>query len=222
MTPSLRTLKSFFCSKLIKLFVVHISVFIIFTLREKFLQEKSYGNLFSMCFLWITLQVIVYLRDNHCQSYWIALMSDNSLVYCSAKPKGNICNIRYYILALHSILALLCPVSKLDGISDLLRLSLLRLYWMEGIEMTGSDFHTIIYSTRYQAVEQHIATRTGSVFSYTLKVIYHPLYSMNNYGLIWGDWLPWDPLRGSYDSQSPHIWGDWLSCDYHMIANHPI
>ena len=34
-----------------------------------------------------------------------------------------------------------------------------------------------------------------------LKVIYHPLYGMNNYVLIWGD---------------------WLSCDPHMIANHPI
>ena len=40
-----------------------------------------------------------------------------------------------------------------------------------------------------------------------LKVIYHPLYGMNNYVLIWGDWLSCDPLRGSHDSQSPHIWG---------------
>ena len=38
-----------------------------------------------------------------------------------------------------------------------------------------------------------------------LPVIYHPLYSMNNYFLIWGDWLSCDPLRGSHDSQSPHI-----------------
>ena len=43
-----------------------------------------------------------------------------------------------------------------------------------------------------------------------LKVIYHPLYGMNNYVLIWGDWLSCDPLRGSHDSQSPHIWG-WLA-----------
>ena len=28
---------------------------------------------------------------------------------------------------------------------------------------------------------------------------------MNNYVLIWGDWLSCDPLRGSHDSQSPHI-----------------
>ena len=39
----------------------------------------------------------------------------------------------------------------------------------------------------------------------SLKVIYHPLYGMNNYILIWGDWLSCDPLRGSHDSQSPHI-----------------
>ena len=39
----------------------------------------------------------------------------------------------------------------------------------------------------------------------TLKVIYHPLYGMNNDVLIWGDWLSCDPLRGSHDSQSPHI-----------------
>ena len=29
----------------------------------------------------------------------------------------------------------------------------------------------------------------------SLKVIYHPLYGMNNYVLIWGDLLSWDPLR---------------------------
>ena len=38
-----------------------------------------------------------------------------------------------------------------------------------------------------------------------LKMIYHPLYGMNNYVLKWGDWLSCDPLRGSHDSQSPHI-----------------
>ena len=48
---------------------------------------------------------------------------------------------------------------------------------------------------------------------YYLNVIYHPLYGMNNYVLIWGDWLSCDPHRGSHDSQSTHIWGDWLSCD---------
>ena len=38
-----------------------------------------------------------------------------------------------------------------------------------------------------------------------LKVIYHPLYGMNNYVLIWDDWLSCDTLRGSHDSRSPHI-----------------
>ena len=42
-----------------------------------------------------------------------------------------------------------------------------------------------------------------------LKVIYHLLYGMNKYVLIWGDWLSCDPLRGSHDSRSPHIWR-WL------------
>ena len=32
-----------------------------------------------------------------------------------------------------------------------------------------------------------------------LKVIYHLLYGMNNYVLIWSDWLSCDPLRGSHD-----------------------
>ena len=36
-------------------------------------------------------------------------------------------------------------------------------------------------------------------------MIYHPLYGMNNYVLIWGDWISCDPLGGSHDSQSPHI-----------------
>ena len=39
---------------------------------------------------------------------------------------------------------------------------------------------------------------------FMLQVIYHPLYGMNNYVLIWGDWLSCDPLRWSHDSQSPH------------------
>ena len=42
-------------------------------------------------------------------------------------------------------------------------------------------------------------------FKHILKVIYHPLYGMNNYVLIWGDWLSCDPLRASHDSQSTHI-----------------
>ena len=51
--------------------------------------------------------------------------------------------------------------------------------------------------------------------SVVLKVIYHPLFGMNIYVLIWGDWLSCDPLRGSHDSQSPPIntcapaWGNF-------------
>ena len=57
----------------------------------------------------------------------------------------------------------------------------------------------------YSFLETHC-----KISSNVLKVIYHPLYGMNNYVLIWGDWLSCDPLRGSHDSQSLHIWGDWL------------
>ena len=50
-----------------------------------------------------------------------------------------------------------------------------------------------------------------------LKVIYHPLYGMNNYVLIWGDRLSCDSLRGSHDSQSPQhlcpiLWQLWFIC----------
>ena len=48
-----------------------------------------------------------------------------------------------------------------------------------------------------------------------LKVIYHPLYGMNNYVLIWGDWLSCDPLRGSHDSQSPTYKGKLVP---HLVA----
>ena len=52
-----------------------------------------------------------------------------------------------------------------------------------------------------------------------LKVIYHPLYGMNNYVLIWGDWLSCDP----YMIANHPIYGviGYLS-EGHMIANHPI
>ena len=83
---------------------------------------------------------------------------------------------------------------------------------VEGNMMTACMWYTVM----------SLKSITG--FSLTLKVIYHPIYSMNkfvtNYHkmghkcfLIWGDWLSCDPLRESHDSQSPHIWGDWLSCD---------
>ena len=71
-----------------------------------------------------------------------------------------------------------------------------------------------------------------------LKVIYHPLYNMNNFVtnklklpqdgfLIWGDWLSCDSLRGSHDSQSPPynygVIGYHVTLSVgHMIANHPI
>ena len=45
------------------------------------------------------------------------------------------------------------------------------------------------------------SSKVGVLETYVvLKVIYHPLYGMNNYVLIWGDWLSCDPLRGSHDS----------------------
>ena len=50
-----------------------------------------------------------------------------------------------------------------------------------------------------------------------LKVIYHPLYGMNNYVLIWGDWLSCDPLR-LYGVIGYHV----TLSEGHMIANHPI
>ena len=54
---------------------------------------------------------------------------------------------------------------------------------------------------KLRALYNHCATS----LSIALKVVYHPLYGINNYVLICGDWLSYDPLRGSYDSQSPHI-----------------
>ena len=39
-----------------------------------------------------------------------------------------------------------------------------------------------------------------------LKVIYHPIYGMNNYVLIWGDWLSCDPLITPYkETLVPHL-----------------
>ena len=65
----------------------------------------------------------------------------------------------------------------------------------------------------------------------TLKVIYHPLYIMNNFETNESklpqdgtqvfphmvDWLSCNPLRESHHqspiTNHPIIWGDWLSCD---------
>ena len=49
------------------------------------------------------------------------------------------------------------------------------------------------------------ASETSRYLRAGVKVIYHPLYGINNFVLIWGDWLSCDPLRGSHDSQSPQI-----------------
>ena len=53
--------------------------------------------------------------------------------------------------------------------------------------------------------EIFIITKKYTAAKNILKLIYHPLYGKNNYVLIWGDWLSCDSLRGSHDSQSPHI-----------------
>ena len=59
-----------------------------------------------------------------------------------------------------------------------------------------------------------------------LKVIYHPLYGMNNYVVIWGDWLSCDPLRGSHDQPITPYMGvigyHVTLSEGHMITNHPI
>ena len=41
-----------------------------------------------------------------------------------------------------------------------------------------------------EAIKCVLLTIAGR-FKCHLKVIYHPLYGMNNYVLIWGDWLSW-------------------------------
>ena len=54
------------------------------------------------------------------------------------------------------------------------------------------------------SAENNVLLMLALLGYFNLKVIYHPLYGMNNYDLIWGDWLSCD-----------------LSED-HMIANHRI
>ena len=48
-----------------------------------------------------------------------------------------------------------------------------------------------------------------------LKVIYHPLYGMNNYVLIWGDSPYNHPIYGVIGY---HV----TLSEGHMLANHPI
>ena len=54
-----------------------------------------------------------------------------------------------------------------------------------------------------------------------LKVIYHPLYGMNNYVLIWGDWPSCDPQIANHTIHGVIGYHVTLS-EGHMIANHPI
>ena len=52
-----------------------------------------------------------------------------------------------------------------------------------------------------------------------LKVIYHPLYCMNNHVLIWGDWHKcWGTSVSLYGVIDYHV----TLSEGHMIANHPI
>ena len=79
---------------------------------------------------------------------------------------------------------------------------------------------TAYYVLHLKLVISSLRNTLESVSYDSLKVIYHPLYGMNNYVLIWGEWLSCDPLRGSHDSQSPHIrkhlclilWQLWFIC----------
>ena len=62
-------------------------------------------------------------------------------------------------------------------------------------------------------VDTHVLMDIKGGHAFVLNVIYHPLYSMNNFVtscqsrhkmghkcvLIWGDWLSCDPLRGSHE-----------------------
>ena len=68
-------------------------------------------------------------------------------------------------------------------------------------ELVNLNFQSLEVLSRYRDQQLQVS----EYYSYFVKrkVIYHPLYGMNNYVLIWGDWLSCDPLRGSHDSQSP-------------------
>ena len=61
------------------------------------------------------------------------------------------------------------------------------------IPCNGKKEVTVNFSKKITAVQNN--------HKIYLKVIYRPIYGLNNYVLIWGDWLSCDP------SQSPHIWG---------------
>ena len=77
------------------------------------------------------------------------------------------------------------------------------LNWLP--EILYSQFHYIIFCILNFFIYILTFILPRSYVFVKSKVIYHPLYGMNNYVLIWGDWLSCDPLRRSDDSQSPHI-----------------
>ena len=88
----------------------------------------------------------------------------------------------------------------------------------------GSNFESCVWRTVSSQSSHHPQEVLLAQFS--LYVHKGGLKPDSFHFLIWGDWLSFDPLRGSHDSQSPHI---WLSCDPlrgshegDMIANHPI
>ena len=106
-------------------------------------------------------------------------------------------------------------------ISQIFRLEIMSSYNGTCHFNMANVYHTflfILYKLQVMKVfsfrSQHYDIIASGVLLYTnisreniaLKVFCHPLYVMNNYVLIWGDWLSCDPLRGSHDSQSPHIW----------------
>ena len=62
---------------------------------------------------------------------------------------------------------------------------------------TANLHHSRCYSA---LLADRITSIGNKIRANIIKVIYHPLYGMNNYVLIWGDWLSCDPLRGSHDS----------------------
>ena len=113
-------------------------------------------------------------------------------------------------------------------------LSFLLLYILFlGLEMCLSLANTRGHIKQMWAIVTHLklwpanathnfkCIKIGKPFCWTgqfgyLKMIYHPLYGMNNYVLIWGDWLG---SEGHMIANHPIYGVDWLS---YMIANHPI
>ena len=61
-----------------------------------------------------------------------------------------------------------------------------------------NNFHSLEVVDRVSETQLQVAGggefRLNNLAVKGLKVIYHPLYGMNNNVLIWGDWLSCDPL----------------------------